>query len=53
MNSAIRELLDSLDELREPGPHIDLALQIHESVLLRPAQIGELRTLVRAISRRR
>jgi EAL domain-containing protein (putative c-di-GMP-specific phosphodiesterase class I) len=39
-------LLESLEELREQGPQLDLALEIHESVLTRPAQIAELRALL-------
>ena len=39
-------LLESLEELRELSPHIDLALEIHESVLTRPAAIAELRALL-------
>lgn len=39
-------LLESLEELREIAPHLDLALEIHESVLTRPAQIAELRSLL-------
>jgi EAL domain-containing protein (putative c-di-GMP-specific phosphodiesterase class I) len=39
-------LLESLDELRETAPRLDLALEIHESVLTRPAQISELRGLL-------
>jgi len=35
-------LLESLDELREIAPHLDLALEIHEKVLSGPAQIAEL-----------
>jgi EAL domain-containing protein (putative c-di-GMP-specific phosphodiesterase class I) len=40
-------LLESLEELREFAPLLDLALEIHESVLTRPAQIAELRALLR------
>jgi EAL domain-containing protein (putative c-di-GMP-specific phosphodiesterase class I) len=40
-------LLESLEELREYAPLLDLALEIHESVLTRPAQIAELRALLR------
>jgi EAL domain-containing protein (putative c-di-GMP-specific phosphodiesterase class I) len=40
-------LLESLEELRELAPLLDLALEIHESVLTRPAQIAELRALLR------
>ncbi len=39
-------LLESLEELRELAPLLDLALEIHESVLTRPAQIAELRALL-------
>jgi EAL domain-containing protein (putative c-di-GMP-specific phosphodiesterase class I) len=39
-------LLESLEELREIAPQLDLALEIHESVLTRPAQIAELRSLL-------
>jgi EAL domain-containing protein (putative c-di-GMP-specific phosphodiesterase class I) len=39
-------LLESLEELREFAPLLDLALEIHESVLTRPAQIAELRALL-------
>jgi EAL domain-containing protein (putative c-di-GMP-specific phosphodiesterase class I) len=39
-------LLESLDELRETAPRLDLALEIHESVLTRPSQIAELRALL-------
>jgi EAL domain-containing protein (putative c-di-GMP-specific phosphodiesterase class I) len=39
-------LLDSLDELRRLAPQLDLALEIHESVLTRPAAIVELRALL-------
>ncbi len=39
-------LLDSLEELREMAPHLDLALEIHESVLGSPAAIAELRALL-------
>jgi len=39
-------LLESLEELRELAPQLDLALEIHESVLTRPAQIAELRHLL-------
>jgi EAL domain-containing protein (putative c-di-GMP-specific phosphodiesterase class I) len=39
-------LLESLEELRELAPRLDLALEIHESVLTRPAQIAELRALL-------
>ncbi|MGD8894929.1 MAG: EAL domain-containing protein [Acidobacteriota bacterium] len=39
-------LLESLEELRKLAPQLDLALEIHESVLTRPAQIAELRALL-------
>jgi EAL domain-containing protein (putative c-di-GMP-specific phosphodiesterase class I) len=39
-------LLESLEELRAVAPQLDLALEIHESVLTRPAQIAELRGLL-------
>jgi len=39
-------LLESLEELRALAPHLDLALEIHESVLTRPAQIAELQSLL-------
>ena len=39
-------LLESLEELREIAPQLDLALEIHESVLTRPHAIAELRTLL-------
>jgi EAL domain-containing protein (putative c-di-GMP-specific phosphodiesterase class I) len=39
-------LLESLEELREMAPDLDLALEIHESVLTRPAAIAELRALL-------
>ncbi len=39
-------LLESLEELRELAPDLDLALEIHESVLTRPAAIAELRALL-------
>jgi EAL domain-containing protein (putative c-di-GMP-specific phosphodiesterase class I) len=39
-------LLESLEELREISPQLDLALEIHESVLTRPAAIAELRALL-------
>jgi EAL domain-containing protein (putative c-di-GMP-specific phosphodiesterase class I) len=39
-------LLESLEELREIAPQLDIALEIHESVLTRPAQIAELRALL-------
>jgi EAL domain-containing protein (putative c-di-GMP-specific phosphodiesterase class I) len=39
-------LLESLEELRAVAPHLDLALEIHESVLTRPAQIIEVKSLL-------
>jgi EAL domain-containing protein (putative c-di-GMP-specific phosphodiesterase class I) len=39
-------LLESLEELRAVAPQLDIALEIHESVLTRPAQIAELRALL-------
>jgi EAL domain-containing protein (putative c-di-GMP-specific phosphodiesterase class I) len=39
-------LLESLEELREIAPQLDLALEIHESVLTRPPAIAELRALL-------
>ena len=39
-------LLESLEELREIAPQLDLALEIHESVLKRPPAIAELRALL-------
>lgn len=39
-------LLESLEELRRIAPHLDLALEIHESVLTRPSAIAELRALL-------
>ena len=39
-------LLESLEELRVVSPQLDLALEIHESVLTRPAAIAELRALL-------
>jgi EAL domain-containing protein (putative c-di-GMP-specific phosphodiesterase class I) len=36
-------LIESLDELREIAPNLDLALEIHESVLTSPSTIAELR----------
>ena len=39
-------LLESLEELRRIAPQLDLALEIHESVLTRPAAIAELRALL-------
>jgi len=39
-------LLESLEELRVVAPQLDLALEIHESVLTRPPAIAELRALL-------
>jgi EAL domain-containing protein (putative c-di-GMP-specific phosphodiesterase class I) len=39
-------LLESLEELRELAPQLDLALEIHESVLGSPSAIAELRALL-------
>ncbi len=39
-------LLESLEELRNLAPGLDLALEIHESVLTRPSAITELRALL-------
>jgi EAL domain-containing protein (putative c-di-GMP-specific phosphodiesterase class I) len=39
-------LLESLEELREMAPDLDLALEIHESVLSKASQIIELRALL-------
>jgi EAL domain-containing protein (putative c-di-GMP-specific phosphodiesterase class I) len=39
-------MLESLEELRRAAPHLDLALEIHESMLSRPAAIAELRRLL-------
>jgi EAL domain-containing protein (putative c-di-GMP-specific phosphodiesterase class I) len=39
-------LLESLEELRDMAPHLDLALEIHEQALSRAAQILELRALL-------
>jgi EAL domain-containing protein (putative c-di-GMP-specific phosphodiesterase class I) len=39
-------LLESLEELRAIAPQLDLALEIHESVLTEPAAIAELRGLL-------
>ncbi len=39
-------LLESLEALRKIAPQLDLALEIHESVLTRPAAIAELRALL-------
>ena len=45
-SSPVPGLLESLEELRDLAPHQDLALEIHESVLTRPAVLAELRTLL-------
>jgi EAL domain-containing protein (putative c-di-GMP-specific phosphodiesterase class I) len=37
-------LVESLEELRRLAPHLDLALEIHESALAAPAVIGALRS---------
>ncbi len=39
-------LLESLDEARAIAPRLDLALEIHESVLTQPSAIAELRTFL-------
>ena len=39
-------LLESLEELRVISPQLDLALEIHESVLTSPSAIAELRALL-------
>jgi len=39
-------LLESLEDLRIVSPQLDLALEIHESVLTQPAAIAELRALL-------
>ncbi len=39
-------LVDSLEELRALAPGLDLALEIHESVLTRPSAIRELREVL-------
>jgi EAL domain-containing protein (putative c-di-GMP-specific phosphodiesterase class I) len=39
-------LLESLEELRDMAPHLELALEIHEKVLTRPSAIAELRALL-------
>jgi len=39
-------LLESLEELRDVAPHLDLALEIHESVLTTPSAIAELRAFL-------
>jgi EAL domain-containing protein (putative c-di-GMP-specific phosphodiesterase class I) len=43
-------LLESLHELRVMAPHLDLALEIHESVLAGARAIAELRTLLSEIN---
>jgi EAL domain-containing protein (putative c-di-GMP-specific phosphodiesterase class I) len=40
-------LIESLEELRELGPNVDLVLEIHEGALIRPAQMAELWALLR------
>jgi EAL domain-containing protein (putative c-di-GMP-specific phosphodiesterase class I) len=39
-------LLEAVDGLRAVSPQLDIALEIHESVLTRPAAIAELRALL-------
>jgi EAL domain-containing protein (putative c-di-GMP-specific phosphodiesterase class I) len=39
-------LLESLEELRTIAPHLELALEIHESLLTRPSEIKEVRALL-------
>jgi EAL domain-containing protein (putative c-di-GMP-specific phosphodiesterase class I) len=39
-------LIESLEELRRTAPQLALALEIHESVLTRPAVISELRAML-------
>ncbi len=39
-------LIESLEELRRAAPQLSLALEIHESVLTRPAVIAELRAML-------
>jgi EAL domain-containing protein (putative c-di-GMP-specific phosphodiesterase class I) len=39
-------LLESLEELRNIAPHLDLALEIHESLLTEPTAIAEVRALL-------
>jgi EAL domain-containing protein (putative c-di-GMP-specific phosphodiesterase class I) len=39
-------LLESLEDLRAISPQLDLALEVHEQVLTRPAAIAELRALL-------
>ncbi len=41
-------LLESLEDLRRTAPQVSLALEIHESVLTRPAVIKELRAMLLA-----
>jgi EAL domain-containing protein (putative c-di-GMP-specific phosphodiesterase class I) len=43
-------LFESLEELREMAPHLDLALEIHESVLTNPPTIAELRRMLSEIN---
>ena len=39
-------LVESLAELRQTAPHLDLALEIHESALARPVALNALRTVL-------
>jgi EAL domain-containing protein (putative c-di-GMP-specific phosphodiesterase class I) len=43
-------LIESLEELRELAPHLDLALEIHESVLTNPPTIAKLRLMLSEIN---
>jgi EAL domain-containing protein (putative c-di-GMP-specific phosphodiesterase class I) len=43
---AVPGLVQSLEELRSLAPHLDLALEIHESLLTGPVAIAELRQLL-------
>jgi EAL domain-containing protein (putative c-di-GMP-specific phosphodiesterase class I) len=43
---AVPGLVQSLEELRTLAPHLDLALEIHESLLTGPVAIAELRQLL-------
>ena len=43
---AVPGLVPSLEELRSLAPHLDLALEIHESLLTGPVAIAELRQLL-------
>jgi len=43
---AVPGLIDSLESLRSLAPHLDLALEIHESLLTGPSAIAELRKLL-------